>query len=1039
MFCLCGLPACGPFPSSSKQVSEEQVLAEVTRVIGSQRLVLPRLSGVFSGESGEVDKHAPVRRVPDDIAVFLGVEADIDDLLRRAPSPRMHRVKAVLQLLTVKGVDGPVRALDELGSARYLKPQDPHTLNDLAAAFFIQAHEENRPFNFLLALQTIDDALELDPLLPEALFNRALFLEHLYLRKAADAAWQACLAEDTASVWAAEARERQRENRRILENRVVEPLTQRFQRLDLQADLTEQPRSLIREGFERILLEKWADAVTDGDITTAKMVLGDLERIGRTLAGDPLYRETAASLGRVMNGDSTNLAQAMSSFSRGVETIKSEDFDKAAALLEDSIELLAAANHPFLIRALHFRAVVEFRRPSSQEAYDRFQQILEMNQVAANPNLMGEILWHMGYLEMAWNQFNQAKDTFERAVANFESAGEWVNEIGLINFIGDLYLPIGDYETAWDYYYRSLSGTDSIWKPRRLFQIFINAAVLAWDRGMPEIALLYHKETHDHALAGKEPPAIGASYTWRARFHAALGSWDEARKDLVEASRSLPAGGKQNQTLRDLVEGEIALQQDPLKAREMLAAAAGSYQENKLFYPLADALFTLGRAHRELSDESAARETIARSLQLYEDMREGIEEEASKVILFYKIGEIFDEMIDLQLRHGDPYAALDYLESRRARVLLDNMAGMPESSQALNSVFLAKPLPWETWRRQLPEDGETGILVYQVSGQQLSAWIADRRDVQHFYLSSPSLQFTIDELRRRLEKRKPRWRVPARQLYRELIQPLESDLIEYRRLVIVPDGVLHALPFGTLYDGGQYLLEKKQLSVAPSANFFLRCLARDEAMKDVLGQSVLVLGNPAHDPERFPGLPDLTSSEEEARRVFEELGGEGTLLLGAKAGEADFLAHAGSSRVIHFAGHARSRMQNPGTSYMVLAPGDEHDGTLHAYELGALNLPNTRLVVLSACETALNPTFDAEGGGLVPAFLAAGVPAVVASLWEVPDDLTRDLMVPFYQKLKEGLAPIDALHQVQRDMIKVGDPPQVWAAFQLIGHTSTLD
>ena len=113
--------------------------------------------------------------------------------------------------------------------------------------------------------------------------------------------------------------------------------------------------------------------------------------------------------------------------------------------------------------------------------------------------------------------------------------------------------------------------------------------------------------------------------------------------------------------------------------------------------------------------------------------------------------------------------------------------------------------------------------------------------------------------------------------------------------------------------------------------------------------------------------------------------------------------------------------------------GSGEDGILTALEVTALDLQNTDLVVLSACSTGLGDVNTEGVFGLQRAFKLAGVNHVVASLWDVDDEATKDLMVAFYRNLlQQKQAPSVALRNAKDKLRKEGYEPQDWAGFILI-------
>jgi CHAT domain-containing protein len=149
---------------------------------------------------------------------------------------------------------------------------------------------------------------------------------------------------------------------------------------------------------------------------------------------------------------------------------------------------------------------------------------------------------------------------------------------------------------------------------------------------------------------------------------------------------------------------------------------------------------------------------------------------------------------------------------------------------------------------------------------------------------------------------------------------------------------------------------------------------------------------------------------------------------------------ANSIDILHLASRGLVSRWNPLYSYVELRPDSQNDGRLEVHEVFGLDL-NARLVVLSACETALAAGLleDVPAGeewvGLVRAFLYAGASNVLATLWQVEDRATGELMDLFYRELAHNRSPSTALAAAQRKMLRNPDTrdPFFWAAFSLAG------
>jgi CHAT domain-containing protein len=158
------------------------------------------------------------------------------------------------------------------------------------------------------------------------------------------------------------------------------------------------------------------------------------------------------------------------------------------------------------------------------------------------------------------------------------------------------------------------------------------------------------------------------------------------------------------------------------------------------------------------------------------------------------------------------------------------------------------------------------------------------------------------------------------------------------------------------------------------------------------------------------------------------------VLVGERATEAELRRYAPTAGLLHLAAHARPNDAEPLFARLALAPAGDDDGQLHAYEIEALRLPGT-LVVLSACETGAGRLLAGEGVlSLSRAFLRAGASGTVATLWPV-GPATADLMGAFYQSLARGEAPAGALRQAKLALRNGKWPnPFHWAAFTLVSR-----
>lgn len=254
-----------------------------------------------------------------------------------------------------------------------------------------------------------------------------------------------------------------------------------------------------------------------------------------------------------------------------------------------------------------------------------------------------------------------------------------------------------------------------------------------------------------------------------------------------------------------------------------------------------------------------------------------------------------------------------------------------------------------------------------------------------------------------------------RQLDTRLLAPLQLSAA-CRRLVVVPYGALHYLPFHLLHDGQRYLIDRCEVVVQPAAGMVTRAAPRRPA--GALAMAHSWNGRLAH-------------SHAEAEMVQRLFGGDRYV---EEAAQRTVLA-AEPRQILHIAAHGRYRLDQPDLSYLHLA-----DGQLYADDLLQNDL-RYELVTLSACETGrANVAGADELIGLGRGLLYAGAGALLLSLWSVADSLTVAFMQHFYQDLLAGASKAAALRAAQRTA-RVEQPalhPAFWGAFQLVGDAGPL-
>ncbi len=412
---------------------------------------------------------------------------------------------------------------------------------------------------------------------------------------------------------------------------------------------------------------------------------------------------------------------------------------------------------------------------------------------------------------------------------------------------------------------------------------------------------------------------------------------------------------------------------------------------------------------------------------------------------------------------------------------------------------LTQPQPLDlTEIQQQALDEDTLLLEYALGEKRSYLWLVSQRSIDSYELP-PRAEIEaaarrVYELGATRPKRgtppDPQFIAQAKTLSGMLLSPAAAQLGAKRLVVVVP-GALSYLPFAALPSpedkkrpAGDYepLIAKHELVSVPSASV-LSIIRRETAGRQQATKSVAVLADPvfeASDPRlaeakngnssgetpaapasdvdlseltrsirtmNFSGARDvftrLAFSRQEAQSII-ALTPKGTGLKATDFNASRALAMSrqlNQYRILHFATHGLLNSERPELSGLVFSlvdqEGKPQDGFLRLHEIYNLQL-NADLIVLSACETGLGKEIKGEGLiGLTRGFMYSGAPRVVASLWNVDDLATAELMKLFYQRmLKDGLPAGAALRTAQLEMSgqKRWASPYFWAGFVLHGE-----
>jgi len=499
------------------------------------------------------------------------------------------------------------------------------------------------------------------------------------------------------------------------------------------------------------------------------------------------------------------------------------------------------------------------------------------------------------------------------------------------------------------------------------------------------------------------------------------------------------------------VQGQAFLRINPTGAvAAFTAALQQASTESRTYRALllaqrADAQRRAGRPDAAEKDLRAALDELqAEQLYMLKHRKRG-EAEALWSSYFSRFGEAYQTLIRQLVDSGRTADAFDYAEKARAfepLYLVSEMVPNDFDGKTKNLAEIQQTLP-----------PGTQLIEYSVLPDQTIVWLVSRESFSVIRLPAGKavIERHASELQRAAGARNHTdFETKLYALYDVLMaKPLAAMGAKAQRLVIVPDGPMHGLPFAALHDPNtnRYLIEDVPIEIAGSANLYLVSLTRDQTLQSAAAPSVLLVGDPAFNGNLpfAQGLLPLPHARSECEKISALYGPRVQMLLDRDATIPRFLEQARISAIIHVAAHSIVNEQAPSRSYILLAPAPNEPGPLDAQALlTRLSLDHTRLVVLSTCSSAGGLPIGAEGvAPFVRPLIGAGVPAVIGTLWNVEDATAEDLLVSFHRHYREGNDAAVALQLAQIGLLsKTNNNPGLrpvfaWAPFQVIGHASS--
>jgi CHAT domain-containing protein len=1061
---------------SSRQSSEERMLARVRDVYGNTRSFQARVTGGFAHQE-YVETRNPGNPTGVDESRRIALLSELDhEVFTRQRATSRHNLGRLFMLHGDLGL-----AEQQFLLALKERPRDARLMTDLGALYYERNRKEIKEGYVLLhkAVEHLSYAVEIDPRLPEAWFNRALCYERMNLFLQAESDWNQYLTLDSNSGWAEETREHLKElrERATRLEKLEQTVQTEFRTAEAAGDEIKM-RELVAKHFVPVrnlamdqLFNQYLSAAIAGEWSQADQYLRSLKHIGRLIAeikGDSFVgdavdfaaRGSLAVKSEVQTIHQT-IQQASQKHARGNAGAACDLLAKARIAAErigdDSHTEIAALG---LARYNHHK--------NESKGLDTLRnRLVSDSKRRSHLQIHAKALLALANAELVAQQLSISLEHSQQAVEIARELGDTDTEINGLRFVGAAYATLGDHDSATKRLFEASSLLHDLWvMPVMAAVAYDDMSDALFREGKYIIALPYQREAVRMCEQSGNTTFLAYMVQRLGLIYGMLGRHEEAMnylRDAVARAEAIPDQMARLQLQIDIYtsSGDFYLQQK--KFNEAITTYRRAVEniggDNMRLY-LSSIHQGLAMAYLANGQEALAEEELKVSIRLAEEAREQISDARSRSAFLASQQGIYRAMIDFQFfNKKDGARAFNYAEIARGRELLDALTEPGRVSEGDGQVKLAlsrsaNPLTLEQVQKALPASVQ--LVQYIVGKDRLMIWLVTRD-----CFATAKLDIGADDLRGKvtnyLDMLRTRGNLEslnsqASELYQMLIAPIGKHLDPNRALCIVPDGVLQDMPFTSLVspESKRYLIEDFTLVINPSASVFARTLDISRGKERSESEPFLGLGNPSFNQQAFPKLFPLHKSEQELDRI-RSFYPQRLILNRRQATESALAKQIGNYEIVHLATHALSDQQSSMLSTIFLAGESDsasegqnparvaYDGALRAHEIYSLKPERTRLVILSSCRSGLGDRSRNEAiGGLAQAFLIAGVPTVIASLWDVDDDSTARLMEKFHATHRgKRLAFGEALRQTQISFLQTAPPrlrhPYFWATFIVTG------
>ena len=934
-------------------------------------------------------------------------------------------------------------AIDALQQALAAKPNSPSLLIDMATAYAQRAETTGNSEDFGRAIELLGQVLEASPNNAVALFNRAVISQRALLFTQAIEDWQAYLRIDPTGKWADEARSRMEEVKREKEKRnhsnavpLLTPLQFARVRLDDSDALATVDEHF--EAYSATALSTWIltayPTIPSGssEQIASRQAVSKLAKIALDRHSDRWWRDF------LEGASSPKFPLALTYLASAISANEKADTPTAHISAARAVQFFHSAklNEAGILRAREEELYASNIEQDGKNCARSMASLDDLPRTHAYHWLEIETKIQIGNCQWFQENLGEARAAYSAAASEAAESNYKVILLGAQDHWSMAAGASGDYAGGW---LVALHGLKEFWQGAfpdvRGYNFYYSLCEMARFRHRPFLELSIWKDAIPLTQSSTDLAQVAVAHSLMA--NAAMAAHDPtlALHELNRASQLFARSPQIESTRMAHFETEVRLARVEDSMGQNVSALSRLRSIEPELTQLSDnylkVLFydCFGEALVSNGEGSAGEAALRSAVRLAELELDSVKDDRSRIAWKLHTSETYRDLVALVFHKGNVQEALELWEKFKAAPLrMRQLVGQTrfDRSTPVSNV----PTGVQSHLRNM---SKVTVVTYSLLPGELVIWVYDNRGVNARQTTTPAAKLSAMAATFRVLCSNPKSdialiRKQARDLYDELIAPIDSYLTSDRTLIVELDEGLDGLPMEALLDPHyRYFGERGPILSSFGILFQLRegmdprLTPHTTALVVAVPAPRISLGSP------IPPLPDVIAEGELVASRFLTA----QLLTDRTATLHDTLEHIPQSAVFHFAGHASNSIA---TSGLLLS-----DAVLTTGSLDNIDLSKLRLAVLSACDTEDSAFGTAAGADTLVAYLVrAQVPRVVASRWNVDSARTREFMEKFYAGLLDSSSVEEAIFQAQTTLRRQSATahPSYWAAFTVFGSRS---